>query len=153
MPKHCAAFNTRFVIIDVKNKRQEFWEAPPPHFLFLDSWVGQENCPSKLSFGQAAVSWEIQSHDPWGIPHRRSADRCHQRDKDSQKEPSLVMGMVKPRRVSGDEVAEEWPVGKQSHLCRRLEESNFTFWLTVKDSMSLGVFWGSIEMYFKYLSE
>lgn len=37
------------------------------------------------------------------------------------------MGMVKARGVSDDEVAEEWPVKKQSHLCRGPEEFNFTF--------------------------
>lgn len=70
--------------------------------LLLDSCEGEENCPSKLSFGQPAVSWKIQSHDPWGIPPRRSAHRRHRRDKDAKKEPSLVLAMAKARGVSDD---------------------------------------------------
>lgn len=70
--------------------------------LLLDSCEGEENCPSKLSFGQPAVSWKIPSHDPWGIPPRRSAHRRHRRDKDAKKEPSLVLGMAKARGVSDD---------------------------------------------------
>lgn len=70
--------------------------------LLLDSCEGEENCPSKLSFGQPAVSWKIPSHDPWGIPPRRSAHRRHRRDKDAKKEPSLVLGMAEARGVSDD---------------------------------------------------
>lgn len=116
--------------------RQEFWRMPLPTY-FLDSWVGEENCPSKGSFGQAAVSWKIPSHDPWGIPRGRSADCRHWRDKDSQKEPSLIIGMVKARGVSHDEVAVEWLVRKRSHLCREPTEFSLYKWAADKLPLSL----------------